>query len=64
MKLKNYKKQIIIIFVILLIMIFLGLKYMTYMLDRIEANTNNSIITIVKKVANNLKTEITEQRAI
>lgn len=64
MKLKNYKKQIIIILVILLIMIFLGLTYMTYMLERIEANTNNSIITIVKNDANNLKTEITEQKAI
>ena len=64
MKLKNYKKQIIIIFVILLIMIFLGLTYMTYMLDRIETNANNSIITIVKNDANNLKTEITEQKAI
>lgn len=37
---------------------------MTYMLNRIEANTNNSIETIVKNDANNLKTEITEQKAI
>ena len=37
---------------------------MTYMMERIEANTNNSIKTIVKNDANNLKTEITEQKAI
>ena len=37
---------------------------MTYMLNRIEANTNNSIETIVKNDANNLKTQITEQKAI
>ena len=37
---------------------------MTYMLDRIEKNTNNSIKTIVKNDANNLEVEITEQKAI
>ena len=37
---------------------------MTYMLNRVEANTNNSIETIVKNDANILKTEITEQKAI
>ena len=37
---------------------------MTYMLNRIEKNTNNSIKTIVKNDANNLKVEITEQKAI
>ena len=37
---------------------------MTYMLNRIEANTNNSIETIVKNDADNLKNEITEQKAI
>lgn len=37
---------------------------MTYMLNKIEANTNNSFKTIVKNDANNLKAEITEQKAI
>ncbi len=61
---KENKKQIIIIFLIFLFLIAVGVAYMTYMLDRIEANTNNSIETIVKNDANNLKTEITEQKAI
>ena len=61
---KENKKQIIIILLIFLFLIAVGVAYMTYMLDRIEANTNNSIETIVKNDANNLKTEITEQKAI
>ena len=64
MKFKENRKQILLIFLILLILITIGIVYMTYMLNRIEANTNNSIKTIVKNDANNLKTEITEQKAI
>lgn len=64
MKLKSYRKQIIILVIIFIILILAGLVYMTYMLDRIETNTNNSIKTIVKNDSNNLKTEITEQKAI
>ena len=64
MKFKENRKQILLIFLILLILINIGIIYMTYMLNRIEANTNNSIKTIVKNDANNLKTEITEQKAI
>ena len=61
---KENKKQIVTIIIIFLILITIGIAYMTYMLNRIEANTNNSIETIVKNDANNLKTEITEQKAI
>lgn len=64
MKLKEYKKQILIIICIFCILIAIGLIYMTYMLNRIEANTNNSIKTIVKNDANTLKNKITEQKAI
>lgn len=64
MKFKENKKEIVTIIIIFLILITIGIAYMTYMLDRIEANTNNSIETIVKNDANNLKTEITEQKAI
>lgn len=61
---QGYKKQIVIILLIFVVLIVFGLTYMNYMLERIEANANNSIITIVKNDANNLKTEITEQKAI
>ena len=61
---KENKKQIVTIIIIFLILITIGTAYMTYMLNRIEANTNNSIKTIVKNDANNLKTQITEQKAI
>ena len=61
---KENKKQIVTIIIIFLILITIGIAYMTYMLNRIEANTNNSIKTIVKNDANNLKTQITEQKAI
>lgn len=61
---KENKKQIVTIIIIFLILITIGIAYMTYMLNRIEANTNNSIETIVKNDANNLKTQITEQKAI
>ena len=61
---KDNKKQIVTIIIIFLILITILIAYMTYMLNRIEANTNNSIETIVKNDANNLKTEITEQKAI
>ena len=61
---KENKKQIVTIIIIFLILITIGIAYMTYMLNRIEANTNNSIETIVKNDANNLKVEITEQKAI
>ena len=64
MKFKENKKEIVTIIIIFLILITIGIAYMTYMLNRIEANTNNSIETIVKNDANNLKTEITEQKAI
>ena len=58
---KENKKQIVTIIIIFLILITIGIAYMTYMLNRIEANTNNSIETIVKNDANNLKTEITAE---
>ena len=58
------KKQVIVIILIFLFLIVVGIAYMTYMLDRVEANTNNSIETIVKNDANSLKTEITEQKAV
>ena len=61
---KENKKQIVTIIIIFLILITIGIAYMTYMLNRIEANTNNSIKTIVKNDANNLKAQITEQKAI
>lgn len=61
---KENKRQIIIIILIFLFLIVVGISYMTYMLNRVEANTNNSIETIVKNDANILKTEITEQKAI
>ena len=61
---KENSKQILLIIIIFLFLITVGVVYMTYMLDRIEANTNNSIETIVKNDANKLKTEITEQKAI
>ena len=64
MRIKEHKKQIAVIICILIILITVGFIYMTYMIKRIEANTNNSIKTIVKNDANNLKTEITEQKAI
>lgn len=64
MKSTSLKKQLIIIFIIFLALIILGIIYMTYMLNKIEANTNNSFKTIVKNDANNLKAEITEQKAI
>ena len=61
---QDSRKQIIILILIFLFLIAVGTAYMTYMLDKIEANTNNSIETIVKNDANNLKTEIIEQKAI
>ena len=61
---KDNKKQIVTIIIIFLILITILIAYMTYMLNRIEANTNNSIENIVKNDANNLKTQITEQKAI
>ena len=61
---KENRKQIIIIILIFIFLIAVGIAYMTYMLNRVEANTNNSIETIVKNDANILKTEITEQKAI
>ena len=61
---KENKKQIAIIIIIFLVLIAIGIIYMTYMLNRIEANNNNSIQTIVKNDASNLKTEITDQKAI
>ena len=61
---KDNKKQIVTIIIIFLILVTILIAYMTYMLNRIEANTNNSIETIVKNDANNLKTQITEQKAI
>ncbi len=61
---KDNRKQIVTIIIIFLILITILIAYMTYMLNRIEANTNNSIKTIVKNDANNLKTQITEQKAI
>ena len=64
MKSTSLKKQLIIIFIIFIALIILGIVYMTYMLNKIEANTNNSFKTIVKNDANNLKAEITEQKAI
>ena len=64
MWIKEQKKQLAIIICILIILITIGFIYMTYMIKRIEANTNNSIKTIVKNDANNLKTEITGQKAI
>ena len=64
MILKEHKKQIASIICILIILVTIGFIYMTYMLNKIESNTNNSIKTIVKNDANNLKVEITEQKAI
>ena len=64
MRVKEHKKQIAVIVCILIILITVGVIYMTYMIKRIEANTNNSIKTIVKNDASNLKAEITEQKAI
>ena len=64
MKSTSLKKQLIIIFIIFIALIILGIVYMTYMLNKIEANTNNNFKTIVKNDANNLKAEITEQKAI
>lgn len=61
---QGYKKQIVIILLIFVVLITFGLTYMNYMLERIEANANNSIITITKNDANNLKAEIIEQKAI
>lgn len=61
---QGYKKQIVIILLIFVVLIAFGLLYMNYMLERIEANANNSIITITKNDANNLKAEIIEQKAI
>ena len=58
------RKQIVVIILIFLFLIVVGIAYMTYMLDRVEANTNNSIETIVKNDANSLKTEIAEQKAV
>ena len=42
------KKQIVTVIIIFLILVTIVIAYMTYMLNRIEANTNNSIKTIVK----------------
>lgn len=64
MKFQENKKPIIVIIIIFLLLVTVGVIYMTYMLDKVEANTNNSIETIVKNDADNLKTEITEQKAI
>ena len=64
MWIKEHKRQIVIIICIFIVLITIGFIYMTYMIEKIEANTNNSIKTIVKNDANNLKTEITEQKAI
>lgn len=64
MPVKNYKKQIILVIIILILLIAIGLGYMTYMLNKIEANTYNSINTIVQNDTKNLKTEIINQKAI
>ena len=64
MKFQENKKPIIVIIIIFLLLVTVGVIYMTYMLDKVEANANNSIETIVKNDADNLKTEITEQKAI
>ena len=64
MILKEHKKQIASIICILIILVTIGFFYMKYMLNKIESNTNNSIKTIVKNDANNLRVEITEQKAI
>lgn len=61
---KSNKKQIISIIILFCVLIAIGIAYMTYMLDKIESNTNNSIETIVKNDAINLRAEITEQKAI
>ena len=58
------RKEVVLIILIFLFLIAVGIAYMTYMLDRVEANTNNSIETIVKNDANSLKTEIAEQKAV
>lgn len=64
MKFQENKKPIIVIIIIFLLLVTVGVIYMTYMLYKVEANANNSIETIVKNDADNLKTEITEQKAI
>lgn len=64
MSVKNYKKQIILVIIISILLIAVGLGYMTYMLNKIEANTYNSINTIVQNDTKNLKTEIINQEAI
>ncbi len=64
MPVKNYKKQIILVIIILILLIAIGLGYMTYMLNKIEANTYNSINTVVQNDTKNLKTEIINQKAI
>lgn len=61
---QNNKRLITIIIFISIFLIFGWLAYMTYMLGKIEANANNSITTIVKNDASNLKTEIKEQKSI
>ena len=45
---KENKKQIVTVIIIFLILVTIGIAYMTYMLNRIEANASNSIKTIVK----------------
>ena len=64
MKLKEYKKQMFIVLGILCTLVIFGLTYMTYMLDKIEANASNSIKTIVRNDASNLSKEIEDQKAI
>ena len=61
---KKRNKQIFSVVVIFIILITLGLIYMTYMLDKIEANASNSIKTIVKNDASNLNKDIKDQKAI
>ena len=61
---KKRNKQIFTVIFIFVILIALGLIYMTYMLDKIEANASNSIKTIVKNDASNLNKEIEDQKAI
>lgn len=61
---KKLNKQIFFVIVIFIILITLVLAYMTYMLDKIEANATNSIKTIVKNDASNLNKEIEDQKAI
>ena len=61
---KKRNKQIFTVIFIFVILIALGLIYMTYMLAKIEANASNSIKTIVKNDASNLNKEIEDQKTI